>query len=155
MKYIMLLLLSFLSLNIDGENSVQTCFKGCCFGDSKAHVSNILRDSSIEIANTGDNYIKVSSLQFGGVYFDFVVFHFCKNVLYCVEFYSQDNSLTREVHEKIISKYNCKTFGNEIASFQDKQGCSVCSEFIPTKEYGYLLYYIDNSLKSKCDEDEL
>ena len=126
----------------------------CCFGSSYDEIMGklVLQDYEVE---KHASYLAVEGVFFGGVYFDKVLFRFKKNVFYCIEFYSDDNSDTQELHRKIVNKYNCFNIKDISASACDDLGRSVFSCFVSIDRYKYVLSYKDERLYDLCNSNDI
>ena len=149
--YLIFILFSCLSAN---ANKIQDCFYECCFGSSYDEIMGklVLQDYEVE---KHASYLAVEGVFFGGVYFDKVLFRFKKNVFYCIEFYSGDNSDTQELHRKIVNKYNCFNIKDISASACDDLGRSVFSCFVSIDRYKYMLSYKDERLYDLCNSNDI
>lgn len=112
----------------------------------------VLQDYEVE---KHASYLAVEGVFFGGVYFDKVLFRFKKNVFYCIEFYSDDNNDTQELHRKIVNKYNCFNIKDISASACDDLGRSVFSCFVSIDRYKYVLSYKDERLYDLCNSNDI
>ena len=130
--YLIFILFSCLSAN---ANKIQDCFYECCFGSSYDEIMGKLVLQDYEV--------------------DKVLFRFKKNVFYCIEFYSDDNSDTQELHRKIVNKYNCFNIKDISASACDDLGRSVFSCFVSIDRYKYVLSYKDERLYDLCNSNDI